>query len=127
MQEELAKKYAFAFNQVREEFAGVELSFNEMEEALKRTDCVPYNKAYIRAMRDAGVLLQSGKKLLFTDTPVHFNTLAKVIEKFRKAHNAYQKAWYKNKTTKPTVEEAIAILKEAGYKIYKPSTTYEEI
>ena len=63
--------------------------------------------------------------------PVYYAVLDRAIENCKKITNKYKtKSLKKNKVTehiKSDIAQAIALLKANGYKIMKPSVTYEEI
>ena len=67
--------------------------------------------------------------------PIYIGTLEKAVNHSKNVMKQYNKKYLEKKdkmskevlvSTNP-IEEAIKLLKENGYKIYKPTTTFEEI
>ena len=80
---------------------------------------------YVSGGRNAGPELFRFTK---PEQPVHVALLQKVFDDKSKRQNEHNRKYRQNKQANNySEEEAINLLKSLGYKIYKPTTTYEEI
>lgn len=112
------------FNEIRMEFAGKWFKKPEIQRIIEQV--IPANNNYFPRLIELGIIerQKSGKGFIykFTITPIHQEKLIsyeKSIRNYNKSKN--------NKNFESKIEEAIELLKENGFRIYKKVENYEEI
>lgn len=117
------------FNMMRENLSGKEFNRTQMLEELKKK--MAYNKsdAILRALSDGvnpPIIKVRRGVYCMNPKPVYRDRLQTAWETFTKFANPqnYKTGAYKQAIP---IEEAIKVLKEAGYKVLKPVVQYEEI
>lgn len=117
----VTEKECKAFNELRMRIGLIPYKKVQMQEMIAKI--IPCNDNYWPILVKLGIVehKREGKKhfYMFTSSPVH-------IEKFNEYSRECSRTC-KDKNPKLNIEEAIKLLKEAGYKIYKKIEKYEEI
>lgn len=107
------------FNQLRLDNSGKIL---KRQELLKILENIPYHysKQFLGVLCNNGILNRVGRgKYMFTDTPVFHTKLKNALNEL-KAFQVKYNSRNKNKIEEASdIDSAIALLKEAGYEIYK--------
>ena len=119
----ISEEQVKAFNELRLKIGLVPYPKTKMQEMISKI--IPCNDNYWSILTSMGIIehIREGKKhyYMFTSSPIHlekFNTYAKKCSEIIKK--------YGQKKTN-NIEEAIKLLKENGYRIYKKIEKYEEI
>lgn len=132
------------FNTLRQEHQGETFKREELKRLIVKELKFPAGEAFFIAMVSGSnppIVQVAPGRYKFNDKPVYKDRLQKAFDDYCARVNGYaekQKAKRaKDKTVKKevvvqttseiTIEQAIATLKKAGYKILKPITQYEEI
>ena len=112
------------FNELRMRKGLVPYPKNQMIEMI--TSIIPFSKNYHKFLTDLKIIEhgRTGKQhwYMFTSTPVH---KSKWDEFCRLVKEKNQKVLSNKKN--PSIQDAINLLKESGYKIYRKIEKYEEI
>jgi len=117
------------FNMFRENMKGKQLSRNEMKNALHRelgyTNHDSMLKALISGVNPPVVRVARGKYQVSKE-PVYIKRLQTAFDEYTKCANprCYENGKYEEKIS---IEQAIKVLKDAGYKVLKPVVQYEEV
>lgn len=116
-------------------FDSTPFSAATLEEALKIYGFKSV-KTLILGFKKYQIIVPCSKGYKFPDkNPIYIGTLEKAVNHSKNVTKQYNKKYLEKKdkmskevlvSTNP-IEEAIKLLKENGYKIYKPTTTFEEI
>ena len=116
-------------------FDSTPFSAAALEEALKIYGFKSV-KTLILGFKKYQIIVPCSKGYKFPDkNPIYIGTLEKAVNHSKNVMKQYNKKYLEKKdkmskevlvSTNP-IEEAIKLLKENGYKIYKPTTTFEEI
>ena len=116
-------------------FDSTPFSAATLEEALKIYGFKSV-KTLILGFKKYQIIVPCSKGYKFPDkNPIYIGTLEKAVNHSKDLMKQYNKRYLEKKdkrskevlvSTNP-IEEAIKLLKENGYKIYKPTTTFEEI
>jgi hypothetical protein len=119
----ISKEQTQAFNELRIRKGLVPFCKQDMMAMIK--PIIPVNDNYWKFLIDLGILehKREGKKhyYMFTSFPIHVEKL----HEYGKCCHEYNKRNKKEFTN--CIQDAIDLLKENGYKIYKETITYEEI
>lgn len=113
------------FNLFRENKLGKEFKRNEMKKLLKDQMNFPVSDQFLMAITDGvNPPIVKVKRGLYAvnPKPVYKDRLQKVFDDYKKT--------IKSETTRNkniTVEEAIIVLKKAGYRVLKPETKWIEL
>lgn len=123
------------FNEIKKEFGSKVFTHAEIVEVLKEKGFRNLS-TLIQGLTKCKIIIpadtskKGGSVFSSIGTPVYIKTLERAIEIADTLRHGYQKAYYnKQKITESIdpIAEAIKLLKENGYKIYKPTTRFEEI
>lgn len=130
-----------AFNWMRESMVGKEMNPEGLREQLKKLQYKP-NGNFILAItsgENPPIIRVSRGKYVFNPKPVYIDRMKKVWKDYadygnKKSENKSDKPVIIHKSfklltgvTDENVLSAINLLKEKGYKIYRPKVEYEEI
>lgn len=116
-------------------FDSTPFSAASLEEALKIYGFKSV-KTLILGFKKYQIIVPCSKGYKFPDkNPIYIGTLEKAVNHSKNVMKQYNRKYLekKDKMSKEvlvstnSIEEAIKLLKENGYKIYKPTTTFEEI
>lgn len=123
------------FNEIKKEFGSKVFTHAEIAEVLKEKgfrnlSTLVQGLVKCKIIIPASNSKKGGSVFSSIGTPVYIKTLERAIEIADTLRHGYQKAYYnKQKITESIdpIAEAVKLLKENGYKIYKPTTRFEEI
>lgn len=118
-----------AFNMFRENLKGKQLSRNEMKAALHRELAYPPNDSIFKALTNGvnpPIVRVARGEYQVSKEPVYIKRLQTVFDEYTHCTS------HRNRATDshvhvPSIEDAIKLLKDAGYKVLKPITQYEEV
>ena len=145
MQKTITEDDHVLFNALRQEHQGKTFKRTDLRRLLVKELKFPAGEAFFIAMvsgSNSPIVQVALGRYKFNDKPVYKDRLQKAFDDYctrvngytekQKAKRAKNKAVKKEvvtQTTTPeiTVEQAIATLKKAGFRVYKPVTQYEEI
>lgn len=125
------KDFCVKFNEIRSVFANTELEKNELLEAFADVHIKSHHiAAFVK--HDVFTLHRLGNKCTYTvsSTPVYIEKLRTIYKEISNTMKQYNITNNKKKIVTDSVNEieaAIKLLKSNGYKIFKPTTSYEEI
>lgn len=116
------------FNMVRLNLAQKQMSRTELKEQMKQKMGYHMHDMMIKAMctgPNPPIIRVARGLYVVNPEPVHIKRLQTAWDTYTKCANPrhYKSGQYE---LKPTIEQAIKVLKEAGYKVLKPVTQYEE-
>lgn len=116
-----------AFNWTRESMVGKEMNLEGLREQLKKLQYKP-NGNFIAAIisgENPPIIRVNRGKYVFNPKPVYIDRLKTVWNNYTDRCNSNRK----NNTpvAKISIEDAIAVLKQHGYRVLKPKVEYEEI
>lgn len=125
------RDFCAKFNEIRNEFAGVKLSKEDVLEAFADLK-MKANHITFFVKHGIFTLDRSDRKCTYIlpTTPVYIEKLRVVYKDMSDLMKQYNNSTDKKKiVTEPVndIEAAIKLLKSHGYKIYKPTTSYEEV
>ena len=124
---EITDEQCGLFNAVRDGHKGV-YSTEEIMNILKDECNLPGSYPYVVAYVKYGLIVKLDKnKYCFTKDPIYKKKFKEDLQKIRNYFNESSRKSRENNQEKITVEQAIALLKNKGYKILKPTMNYEEI
>lgn len=117
------------FNMFRENMKGKELSRNEMKKALHKELAYVEHDSLLKALTTGPnppiVRLRRGVYAV-AKQPVYIARLQTAFDEY--THCANPRNYVTGTHVRvPSIEEAIKVLKDAGYKVLKPITQYEEV
>lgn len=123
------RDFCAKFNEIRNEFAGVKLS---KDDVLKAFADLKIKANHITFFVKHGVftLDRSDKKYTYIlpTTPVYIEKLRIIYKDMSDIKKQYNNVANKQKVESvDDIEAAIELLKSHGYKVYKPTTSYEEV
>lgn len=122
------EKMIVQFNTIRQRYVGKEMTGDQIKShlafALNRKIHSSLFKSLVDGENPPVIRVKRGK-YVFNPKPVHIERLQLAFDAYTK--NANPRQYKTGKYTKVTIEEAIAILKENGYKVYKQIIKYEEV
>lgn len=125
---ELCKK----FNTVCNTYANRKFRRNELVELFKNEFGITVDPVWLSKLIQHSVIISEGptnnKYYFFGKGPI-------LIKKLQNIHQEVINTWAyynrnnpkSNKSSMMTIEEAIKLLKENGYKVYKPITEFKEV
>lgn len=126
---EQAKEKSCAYNKIRELCHGKEMSFAEMTQVFKSNN-FGFGHSYVLPFINNGLLYRAKcGRYTFPTEPVHYNDIIKAFDQLgnqSKKKNPVEKK-SDTKVTTTMEEDCIAYLKGLGYKIMKPTITYNEV
>ena len=120
-------------NEIKREFNSRRFTQRELKEVLKKNGFKSINQLLIGMTKCNIITSIVGEGTVFTQVgvPIYIKTLERAIRKGLDKQIQYQKTYMNNKqkavVQNTLIEDAIKLLKENGYKVYKPTTTFEEI
>lgn len=125
------KDFCVKFNEIRSVFANTELEKNELLEAFAEVHMKSHHIATF-VKHDVFTLNRLGKKCTYSisSTPVYIEKLRTIYKEISNTMKQYNDVNSKKKVVTESandIEAAIKLLKSNGYKIFKPTTSYEEI
>ena len=126
---EITQQDVLLFNMFRENMMGKQLSRNEMKAALHKelgyTNHDSMLKALTSGVNPPIVRVARGLYQVCKD-PVYIVRLQTAFDTYTKVANprCYKTGKYEDSIS---IEQAIKVLKDAGYKVLKPITQYEEV
>lgn len=132
---ERAKNVSAILSRIRDGYSKKAInSFTKKEfiASLKEHKC-SYPVFVLDSLIQSGNIVLIGKKEGYTfksKDPIFYGSFAKILETKIQNHDLYVKKFRKKENVSQKaddVEKMISFLKERGYKIYKPITTFEEI
>lgn len=126
---QVTKEEISRFNMFRENMKGKVISGKEMKEALKRKMGYSSSDQMLKALStgdNAPILHPERGKYIVNPEPVFIKRLQTCWNEYSNMSLKYAHATVDNKE-KISIEDAITMLKTAGYKILKPIVQYEEI
>jgi hypothetical protein len=105
------------------------LSRNEMKAALHKELAYTNHDSLLKALSSGvnpPIVRVSRGKYQVAKEPVYIKRLQTAFDEYTHCANprCYENGKYENK---PSIEQAIKVLKDAGYKVLKPVTQYEEV
>ena len=122
------------FNEVRMKYAGQKLEKDQLKEIFKNEIGFYLSNKWLSVLTDNKVLnpykLGKKKAYIFSYSPIHKDRLHNMhteVCKYMKEHNVKVIKEVPYIEVCDPIEEAVKLLKEQGYKIYKPTTTFEEV
>lgn len=123
------------FNEIKKEFGSKVFTHAEIAEVLKEKgfrnlSTLVQGLVKCKVIIPASNSKKGGSVFSSIGTPVYIKTLERAIEIADTLRHGYQKAYYNKRKVIESIDpiaEAIKLLKENGYKIYKPTTRFEEI
>lgn len=117
------------FNMFRENMKGKQLSRNEMKAALHKELAYTNHDSLLKALCSGvnpPIVRVSRGKYQVAKEPVYIQRLQTAFDEY--THCANPRNYVTGSHMRvPSIEEAIKVLKDAGYRILKPITQYEEI
>lgn len=116
------------FNDVRQQQAGIEMTGEQIKTHLAFALNRKIHSSLFKSLADGEnppIIRVKRGKYVFNPKPVYIERLQAVFDAYTK--NANPRQYKTGKYTKVTIEEAIAILKENGYKVYRQIIKYEEV
>ena len=117
------------FNMFRENMKGKELSRNEMKKALHKELAYVEHDSLLKALTTGPnppiVKVRRGVYAV-AKQPVYITRLQTAFDEYTRCANprCYENGKYEEKIS---IDQAIKVLKDAGYKVLKPVTQYEEV
>lgn len=130
-------EFTIQFNKIRTEFSEVSLTRKDLQNLMKDRFGFYLTSRLFTEMEKLHIINnvgKSGRCLLykFSTEPIYKGKLENWYKNARTHHNEAVKNLRNKKNTQiviieDPIQEAIKLLKENGYKIYKPICTYEEI
>lgn len=127
---ELSKK----INTFRLENSGKEFTKKELLEILSQLNMPFKSYLFTGFIKSKNlILVKKGKKVTyhFSVNPIHQDTIKGIILNARDYQKETNLRYYTKRNNREvnmlTIEEAIQLLKNNGYKVYKPTVAYEEI
>lgn len=125
------KDFCMKFNEIRNAFSDTELDKNELLEAFADIHMKSHHIATF-VKHDVFTLHRLGKKCTYTvsSTPVYIEKLRVIYKEISSTMKQYAQNKSENKPVVKCdndIEAAIKLLKSEGYKIFKPTTSYEEV
>lgn len=118
------------FNMVRVNLAQKEMSRNELIEEFKKKMNYHMHSSFLKAITSGvnpPIIKISRGKYCVNPEPVHIARLQTVWDLYTKCANPRNYDDKGNYQQTMSIEHAIAILKQAGYKVYKPVTEFVEV
>lgn len=117
------------FNMFRENMKGKKLSRNEMKEALHKELAYTNHDSMLKALTNGvnpPIVRVSRGVYQVSKEPVYIKRLQTVFDEYTHCANprCYENGKYEEKIS---IDQAIKVLKNAGYKVLKPITQYEEV
>jgi hypothetical protein len=117
-----------ALNWKRESMVGKEMTLSELKETL-RTLNLPTNQNFITVLvgcENPPIIRMERGKYCFNPKPVHIDKMKLVWKNYGSYGN--RKAMKAEQTSLDIlIKDAIALLKNNGYKVFKPVTEYKEV
>lgn len=125
----ITKKDIELFNAFRECYKGKEMSRNEIKKALhKELGYIEHDsllKALTSGVNPPIVRVRRGVYMVNKET-IYIQRLQTAFDEYTKCANPRNYITGEHKRT-ISINEAIQVLKDAGYKVLKPITQYEEV
>lgn len=125
----ITKKDIELFNVFRECYKGKEMSRNEIKKALHKELGYVEHDSLLKALTDGInppiVRIRRGVYTVNKEA-VYVQRLQTAFDEYTKCANPRNYVTGKHKRT-ISINEAIQVLKDAGYKVLKPITQYEEV
>ncbi len=117
------------FNMFRENMKGKKLSRKEMKEALHKELAYTNHDSMLKALTNGvnpPIVRVSRGVYQVSKEPVYIKRLQTAFDEYTKCANprCYENGKYEEKIS---IDQAIKVLKDAGYKVLKPITQYEEV
>lgn len=124
----ITKKDISAFNTFRERHLAQEMSGTEMMQALKKELAYPAHSMMLRALCDgeySPIIKVKRGRYCVSSLPVFIGRLQTAFDAYTRFANPrhYKTGKYEEEIS---ISKAIVVLKNAGYKVLKPVTQYEE-
>lgn len=124
----VTKKDISDFNTFREKYQAKEMSGTEMMQALKKELGYPAHNMMLRALCDgenSPIIKVKRGRYCVNSKPVFIERLQTAFDAYTRFANPrhYKTEKYEEEIS---ISKAIAVLKNAGYKVLKPVTQYEE-
>lgn len=117
------------FNMFRENMKGKKLSRKEMKEALHKELAYTNHDSMLKALTNGinpPIVRVSRGVYQVSKEPVYIKRLQTAFDEY--THCANPRNYVTGTHVRvPSIEEAIKVLKDAGYKVLKPITQYEEV
>lgn len=127
------KEQIVKLNEIKREFFGTtSFKASDLKETLKVYGFTSVD-VLIAGFKKYQIIVPCNKEYKFVDkNPIYIGTLEKAINYGKDLTKQYNKRYLEKKSKEVSVstnliEEAIKLLKENGYRVYKPTTTFEEI
>ena len=130
-------EFTIQFNKIRTEFSGISLTRKDLQTLMKDRFGFYLTSGLFTEMEKLHIINNAGKSgrcLLykFSNEPIYKGKLENWYKNVRTHHNETVKNLRNKKNTQVVViedpiQEAIKLLKENGYKVYKPVCIWEEI
>ena len=124
---ELCKK----FNTVCNTYTNRKFKRNELVELFKNEFDITVDSVWLSKLIQYNVIIAEGstndKCYSFFKGPILINKLQNVHKEVINTWAYYNRNNPKSNKSSMTVEEAIKLLKENGYKVLRPKTSYEEV
>lgn len=130
------KEQIVKLNEIKREFFGTtSFKASDLKETLKVYGFTSVD-VLIAGFKKYQIIVPCDKEYKFVDkNPIYIGTLEKAINYGKDLTKQYNKRYLKKKSKESKevsvstnlIEEAIKLLKENGYRVYKPTTTFEEI
>lgn len=117
------------FNMFRENMKGKEMSRNEVLDALHRELAYTRHDSLLKALCNGvnpPIVRVARGKYRVAKEPVYITRLQTAFDEYTKCANPRNYVTGSHMRL-PSIEEAIKVLKDAGYKVLKPVTQYEEV
>lgn len=125
----ISEQDVLLFNMFRENMKGKVLSRDEMKKALQKELGYTNHDSMLKALTSGvnpPIVRVSRGKYQVSKEPVYIKRLQTAFDEY--THCANPRNYVTGSHMRlPSVEEAIKVLKDAGYRILKPITQYEEI
>lgn len=128
----ISEQDVLLFNMFRENMKGKQLSRNEMKAALHKELAYTNHDSMLKALTSGvnpPIVRVARGKYQVSKEPVYIKRLQTAFDEYTKCANPrhYDSKGHYDETKRISIEDAIKVLKDAGYKVLKPITQYEEV